>query len=335
MDFIFNFFDSLFSMGFWGIVVILAFLFIWASYRIVRQQTEQIVERFGKYHRTLRPGLNFIIPVVDRTVAIMPLRVLQLDVVVETKTKDNVFITIPVAVQYQITDSQKAYYTLDNYETQIHAYVFDSVRNITANLKLDEAFEAKEEIATSLESTLKESLESYGFSIKNTLVTDINPDEKVRSAMNDINAAQRTREAAIALAEADKIRLVKQAEAEAESKRLQGEGVANQRSAIVEGLVHQYQMMRDAGCTENVQEILLMTQYFDTLSEVSRNSQTKTIMVPSNPGGANNLLQEIRNALLLEVTKTTENMSEEEKSVHAAKGAASKSHGSYSQPYFK
>lgn len=272
-------------------------IFILASIRIVRQAEEAIVERFGKFARVLTPGLNFVIPVIERIAVLMPMRIMQLRVDVETKTSDNVFVRIPVSIQYRVTDSYKAYYTLYDYESQIRSYVFDCVRTITAQLELDRAFEAKEIIANSIEDTLKDKLESYGFNIIGALVTDIEPDEKVRQSMNEINAAQRQREAAIALAEAEKIKIVKQAEGEAESKRLQGVGVANQRNAIVEGLVTQYKMMNEAGCQENVQEILLMTQYFDTLAEISRNSQTKTIMIPSNPGGFAGTLEELRNAL--------------------------------------
>ncbi len=265
---------------------------------IVKQQTEAIIERFGKYRRVCTPGLNFKIPLIDRIAKIVERRIQQLDLVVETKTKDNVFVAIPVSVQFQVQDSAASFYSLANPAQQITSYVFDRVRSSLSQLDLDEAFSSKDTIAQEIEISLGEQMARYGFRIVNSLVTDINPDKRVRESMNSINAAQREREAAIQLAEADKIKLVKQAEADAESKRLQGEGIALQRRAIVEGLVEQYESLRDAGIGDQAQQILLMTQYFDTLAEVAKSSDTQTLMLPANPTGVTNTMEEIRTSLV-------------------------------------
>lgn len=285
---------------FWLIFIIVFLLLILPSiFYIVRQQQQYIIERFGKFQRVASPGLNLKIPFIDRIAAKIELRIQQLDVLVETKTKDNVFVAIPVSVQYRVENSFDAYYRLSAPEEQIRSYVFDRVRTTLAALNLDDAFASKDSIAREIEDTLAQEMNGYGFSIINTLVTDINPDKTVRDSMNAINAAQREREAAISLAEAQKIRVVKEAEAEAESKRLQGEGIANQRKAIVNGLVEQFEALKEVGLVHDAQEILLMTQYFDTLVEVSRNSQNKTIMMPSNPGGLNQIMQEMRNSFIV------------------------------------
>lgn len=292
--------DFLFLSGFFpAVIFILVILFLLLqTLFIVKQQTETIIERFGRFNKVCTAGLNWKVPFIDRIAKVVELRIMQLDLVVETKTKDNVFVSIPVSVQFQVQNSADSYYRLSSPAQQIKSYVFDRVRTSLSQLDLDEAFSSKDSIATEIESTLAEQMSNYGFKIINSLVTDINPDERVRASMNSINAAQREREAAIALAEADKIKLVKQAEAEAESKRLQGEGIASQRKAIVEGLVQQYESLREAGIGNEAQEILLMTQYFDTMVAVASYSKTQTLMLPSNPAGVSNAMDEIRNSLL-------------------------------------
>lgn len=280
------------------IVVILLFL---GMVFVVQQQTSYIIERFGKFHRVANPGLNFKIPFIDRIAKKVPLRIMQLDSVVETKTLDNVFVSVPVSVQYQVQNVVDSFYRLADPERQIQSYVYDRVRTSLAKLNLDDAFSSKDQIAQDVESTLASAMNAYGFAIINTLVTDINPDPTVRASMNSINAAQREREAAISLAEAEKIKIVKQAEAEAEYKRLQGEGIAAQRKAIVDGLVQQYELLRDAGVGNQAQEMLLLTQYFDTLQEVAKSSNTQTLLLPSNPGGVGDAMAELRNSLFTAV----------------------------------
>lgn len=289
-------------LGMIGIIfmaVVILVLLLSTFLFVVNQQTNYIIERFGKFHKVATPGLNFKIPVVDRVAKKVPLRIMQLDSMVETKTMDNVFVSIPVSVQYRVQNVVDSYYRLANPERQIQSYVYDRVRTSLAKLTLDEAFASKDQIATDVEGTLSEAMGAYGFEIINTLVTDINPDPTVRASMNSINAAQREREAAISLAEAEKIKVVKQAEAEAEYKRLQGEGIAAQRKAIVDGLVEQYESLRDAGIGDQAQEMLLLTQYFDTLQEVAKSSNTQTLMLPSNPGGVGEAMSELRNSILV------------------------------------
>lgn len=280
------------------LVLLLLVCLLFSAIFIVKQQTEAIIERFGKFKRVCSPGLHIKIPIIDRIAKRVERRIQQLDLVVETKTKDNVFVSIPVSVQFQVQDSAASFYSLSNPNQQITSYVFDRVRSSLSQLNLDEAFSSKDTIAQEIEVSLGEQMARYGFKIINSLVTDINPDQRVRESMNSINAAQREREAAIQLAEADKIKLVKQAEADAESKRLQGEGIALQRRAIVQGLVEQYESLRDAGIGDQAQQILLMTQYFDTLAEVAKYSKSQTLMLPSNPNGVTNTMEEIRNSLV-------------------------------------
>ena len=266
----------------------------------VHTQEAVIVERFGKFKRVAHAGLNFKTPFIDNITKPVSLRVQQLEVNIESKTKDNVFVNVPVAVQYRIRDEQvvDAYYKLSNPEAQIRSYVFDTVRSALSGLELDQAFESKDDIARSVENTLSQRMKEFGFNIINTLVQDISPDQRVRDSMNSINAAQRDRVAAQSLAEADKIKRVTQAEAEAESKRLQGEGVAAQRKAIALGIAEQYEMLRKVGIENSAEQLLLMTQYFDTMQDVARNARSNVLYLPSNPGAVGSMGEEIRTAML-------------------------------------
>ncbi|GAA1999981.1 SPFH domain-containing protein [Brevibacterium samyangense] len=284
-------------------IVVLALLFGGLRTSIfftVHTQENVIVERFGKFKKVAKPGLNTKVPFIETITRPISLRVQQLEVVIETKTRDNVFVTIPVAVQYLVNEANvaDAYYRLANPEEQIRSYVFDTVRSALSTLTLDRAFESKDDIGRSVEERLSQSMGAYGFRIVNTLVTDIAPDPRVRDSMNSINAAQRDREAAQALAEADKIKRVTQAEAEAESKRLQGVGIAAQRKAIAIGIAEQFEMLKAAGINETAEQLLLMTQYFDTMQDVARNGRSNVLFLPSNPGSIGDLSTEIRNALL-------------------------------------
>ncbi|WP_157974122.1 SPFH domain-containing protein, partial [Desertihabitans aurantiacus] len=284
-----------------AVVLVLLVLLRLTAVFTVRTQENVIVERFGKFVRVAGPGLNFKLPFVDRTTAPISLRVQQLEVNIESKTRDNVFVTVPVAVQYVIPEGnvRDAFYRLSDPTAQIRSYVFDVVRSALSGLNLDDAFESKDDIATSVERTLSNQMREYGFEIVNTLVTDISPDQRVRDSMNSINAAQRDRVAAQSLAEADKIKRVTQAEAEAEAKRLQGVGVAAQRKAIAEGIADQYELLRQAGIEDTAEQLLLMTQYFDTLQDVARNGRSNVLYLPSNPGAVGSMFDEIRNSLLI------------------------------------
>jgi regulator of protease activity HflC (stomatin/prohibitin superfamily) len=274
-----------------GIVALFVLITILKTMYTVRTYTAGIVERFGKYNRIARPGLQFLVPWCE-TVRFIDLQVRQAAVNVETKTKDNVFVTIPVSVQYQVVEEKvfDAYYKLSNPQAQIESYVFNSILGHVPTLTLDEAFEQMQQISVAVKKDLDEVMDTFGYNILRV------PDAKVKSAMNDINAAQREQIAAQARGEADKILKVKQAEAEAESKALQGDGVARQRQAIIKGLqssVEQFKSAVEGSTARDVMAMVLLTQYFDTMREVGVMGKSSTIFLPSSPGTVNDLMTQI------------------------------------------
>jgi len=269
----------------------------------VRQQTAAIIERFGKFKKISSAGLNFKVPLIDQVAGRVSLRVQQLDVRVETKTRDNVFVFVVVSVQYYVLPAKviDAFYRLQNPQEQITAYVFDTVRARVPNVELDQLFETKDDIANAVKEELDSVMDDFGYGIVKALVTDIDPDAKVKVSMNEINAAQRLREAAIQQAEADKIRVVKAAEGEAESKALQGQGIANQRKAIIEGLresVESFSSSVDGVNSQDVMNLVMMTQYFDTLKELGLNGKNSTILIPHSPSGMGDISEQMRNAMI-------------------------------------
>lgn len=279
-------------------------LAVGASLFVVKQQTIGIIERFGRFQRMATAGLNFKIPLVDRVAARVNMRVQQLDVSVETKTDDNVFVKINVSVQYAVRPDRvyEAFYKLNDVHAQITAYIFDVVRARVPSLGLDDVFSKKDEIAVAVREELQLTMSDFGYNIIKALVTDIDPDAKVKQAMNEINYALRMRQAAVEKGEADRILKVKAAEAEAESKALQGKGVADQRKFIIEGLresVEEFRSTVEGANPQDVMMLVLMTQYFDTLKEVAEHSQTNTIMIPSTPGGLTTLADQIRDSLIV------------------------------------
>lgn len=268
----------------------------------VKQATAAIIERFGKFDRIAGPGLHFKLP-VESVAARVSLRVQQLTVNVETKTADDVFVRVAVAVQYFVMPDKvkEAFYLLQNPAIQIESYVYDEVRATVPRMPLDEVFQNKDKIAVAVSDGLSEVMSQYGYSIVKALVNDIDPDAKVKIAMNEINAAQRMRRAAEEKGEAEKILRVKQAEAEAESKILQGKGIAGQRAAIVNGLrdsVEEFQRGVPGVTASDVMQLVLMTQYFDTLKELGSTSNTNTILVPHTPGAVASFSEQIQNALI-------------------------------------
>lgn len=287
----------IFSIFFFFLIVILA-----GSIFIIRQQTAGVIERFGKFHRIAQPGIGFKIPIVDRIAVRENLRTRQLNVKIETKTLDNVFVDINVSVQYYVPPDKvyAAFYMLDYPEPQIESYVFDVVRARVPEMILDDVFVKKDSIADAVRAELEETMTAFGYAIRKALVNDIVPDTKVKASMNEINAAQRLRQAAQEKGEADKIIKVKTAEAEAESKRLQGEGIANQRRAIASGLHDSVDLLK--GVTgvgsEDVMKTVLLTQYMDTLTAIAQNSRSNTIFIPHSPGTLSSLEDQIRNAIL-------------------------------------
>lgn len=286
---------------FLGIVALFFILLAFAKGAyVVRQQTARVVERLGKFKRVLQPGLHFVIPMIDRVSQPISLRIVQLDIKVDTKTEDNVFVKVPVAVQYQVNPEnvREAFYKLEDPEEQIESYVFDIVRAEVPRKTLDALFLSKDDISEAVQESLQKVMDEYGFMIRRSLITDITPDAKVAAAMNSINAAKRNKEAAAHEAEAARIKLVAAAEAEAESKKLQGEGTANQREAIAKGIAESVRILHEAGVSEKeANAILLATQFFDTQQSLAQRSKTNTIFLPMTPSGGSQILAELLAAL--------------------------------------
>ena len=274
-----------------------------ATFFTVEQRTVALVQRFGKFAREAGPGFCVKIPLVERVAARVNLRVQQLDVEIETKTEDNVFVRMVVAVQYYVLPEKvyDAFYKLENANRQITSFVFDVVRAQVPKIKLDDVFEKKDDIANIVKSELSQVMEGFGYGILKALVTDIDPDPKVKASMNEINAAQRMRVAATERGEADRILKVKSAEGDAQSKALQGRGIADQRQAIVAGLrdsVDEFQKSVPGTTAKDVMNLVLMTQYFDMLKEIGASSHTNAIIVPHSPGYLSSLSEQIRSAMI-------------------------------------
>jgi regulator of protease activity HflC (stomatin/prohibitin superfamily) len=275
---------------FFAILAAIVIVFLLKSVLIVTEATAVVLERLGKFNRIAGPGFGLIIPFIDRKAATINLRVQQLDVTVETKTLDNVFVNLQVSVQFKVGKEQvkEAYYSMDNPRNQISSYVFDDVRAEVPKLDLDDVFARKEDIAFAVQKNIHESMDEYGYQIIKALITDIDPDHKVKDAMNRINAAKRDREAALEEGEGNKIKIIKAAEAEAESKRLSGEGIAKQRLEIVRGFkesVEDFKKSLDSVTHEEIMQFVLMTQYFDTIKDIGANSKNSSILMPHSPGG--------------------------------------------------
>ena len=280
-----------------GVIVLPALLFT------VQQQSSVIIERFGKFKRIAGPGLHTRVPFIDVKAGTVSLRLTQLDVEVETKTQDDVFVKVTASVQYRVLPEKiyDAFYTLNDPEQQIQAFVFDVIRSRVPKIKLDDVFAKKDDIADSVREELKEVMNEFGYDIIKTLVTDIMPDSKVKAAMNEINESQRLRIAAMERGEAEKILKVKQAEAEAESKVLQGQGMAGQRKAIIEGLKESLTDFQDQipdSKTQDIMSLILMAQYFDTLKEMGLSGKMNTIIIPHSPSSLNDLSNQIREAIM-------------------------------------
>jgi regulator of protease activity HflC (stomatin/prohibitin superfamily) len=277
-------------------------LFIASGFFVVKQQTCAIVERLGKFLRIANPGLSWRIPVVDSVVSRMSFRINQLSVDVETKTQDNVFVNVGVAVQYKILKDKafQAYYILQDHRVQIKSFVFDLVRAQVPLLILDDVFSKKDDIANAVRSNLSETMAEFGYEIVQALITDINPDPNVKAAMNEINTAQRLRVAATERGESEKIIRVKQAEAEAEANVLHGKGIAGQRTAIIDGLSHSVdEFLRQIPGVNplTVMEMVMLIQYVDTLKEIGSNSKSNVVFVPHSPGNLHDICGQIRETI--------------------------------------
>ncbi|WP_234111734.1 MULTISPECIES: SPFH domain-containing protein [Chryseobacterium] len=283
-------------MTYLGLIVFLGLIVLFASFFTVKQATAAIVERLGKFLTVRHAGLHLKIPFIDVVTKRMNLRIQQLDVIIDTKTLDNVFIRMKVSVQYQVIKEQvaDAFYKLENPENQITSYVFDVVRAEVPKLKLDDVFVRKDDIAIAVKGELQEAMQSYGYDIIKTLVTDIDPDEQVKHAMNRINAAERERTAAEYESEAQKIRIVAVAKAEAESKKLQGQGIADQRREIAKGLQESVEMLNAANI--NAQEasaLIVVTQHYDTLQSIGANNRSNLVLLPNSPNSASTMLNDL------------------------------------------
>ncbi len=291
-------------MAFLLFLIILLVIVIAQGLFVVQQQTVAIIETLGKFTGIAHPGLHFKIPFVQRVAGRLSLRVQQLNVKAETKTKDNVFVHVLVSVQYMVREENiyESFYRLQDPVTQINSYVFDVVRARVPSITLDDLFLKKDDIAIAVKEELSETMGSFGFNIVNVLVTDIEPDQKVKEAMNEINAAERMRVVASEKGEAERILKVKSAQADAEAKALQGKGIADQRMAIIEGLslsVDGFQSRISGSTAQEIMNLVLLTQYLDTLKEIGQNSQTNTILLPHGPGAVSDLATQIQQAIIV------------------------------------
>ncbi len=282
-------------------IFIFILLIIFLGLFMVKQQTAYIIERFGKYSSIRSAGLQFKIPFIDRIAARLSLRIQQLDVVVETKTKDDVFVHLKISVQYQILRDKvyDAFYRLQNPHEQLTAYIFDLVRAEIPKMILDDVFEKKDDIAFAVKRDLKEAMLDYGYDIVKALVTDIDPDSSVKEAMNRINAAEREKVAAQHEGDAQRILIVERAKAEAESKRLQGKGIADQRREIAKGLEESVDTLNKAGINpQEASALIVITQHYDTLQSIGADSSSNLILLPNNPTAASNMLNDMTASLL-------------------------------------
>ncbi|OAB80244.1 SPFH domain-containing protein [Cochleicola gelatinilyticus] len=276
--------------------IILGIFILFSGIFTVKQQTAALIERFGKFQSTRNSGLHFKIPVFDRIAGRINLKIQQLDVIVETKTKDDVFVRLKISVQFQVLKAKvyDAFYKLENPHDQITSYVFDVVRAEVPKMKLDDVFERKDDVAIAVKQELNEAMSDYGYDIIKTLVTDIDPDVQVKAAMNRINAAEREKVAAEFEAEAERIKIVAKARAEAESKRLQGQGIADQRREIARGLEESVDVLNNVGInSQEASALIVVTQHYDTLQSIGEETNTNLILLPNSPQAGSNMLNDM------------------------------------------
>ena len=295
---------DVFFMVVLAIVGIIALSLILGSFFTVNTAQVAVITRFGKFLRVADAGLNWKMPYFDSVTGMVSLRVNQITLTMETKTKDNVFVTIPISVQNRVRPEKvyDAFYKLSDPVAQIKSYVEQVILGHVPGMTLDEVFASQSSIAAAVKQEPDADMATFGYEIVNVLVTDIVPDQKVKSAMNDINAAQREQVAANARGEAEKILVVKKAEAEAESKALQGQGIANQRKAIIEGLqvsIEQFQKVVDGASSKDVMQLVMVTQYFDTLKSIGENDKTNTLFLSHSPGAVKDVSDQIMEAMVI------------------------------------
>ena len=280
----------LYPFIFLGLVILLAAFFI------VKQQTAAIIERFGRFQSIRQSGLQLKIPMIDRIAGRLSLKIQQLDVIVETKTLDDVFVRLKISVQYKVVKEKvyEAFYKLDYPHEQITSYVFDVVRAEVPKMKLDDVFVKKDDIAIAVKTELNEAMMDYGYDIIKTLVTDIDPDAQVKEAMNRINASEREKIAAQFEGDAARILIVEKAKAEAESKRLQGQGIADQRREIARGLEESVEVLNKVGInSQEASALIVVTQHYDTLQSIGGESNSNLILLPNSPQAGSNMLNDM------------------------------------------
>ncbi len=278
------------------ILIVIGVFLLFQVFFMVKQQTAVVIENFGKFSSIRTSGLQLKIPVVQRIAGRVNLKIQQLDVMVETKTKDDVFVKLKISVQFQIIRSNvyDAFYKLQSPHDQITSYVFDVVRAEVPKMKLDDVFERKDNIAIAVKLELNEAMVNYGYDIIKTLVTDIDPDIQVKEAMNRINAAEREKVAAEYEAEASRIMIVAKARAEAESKRLQGQGIADQRREIARGLEESVDVLNNVGInSQEASALIVVTQHYDTLQSLGEKTNSNLILMPNSPQSGSNMLNDM------------------------------------------
>jgi regulator of protease activity HflC (stomatin/prohibitin superfamily) len=278
---------------FFFVFLFVGVIILFSSFFTVKQQTAVVVERFGKFLSIRNSGLQLKVPIIDRIAGRVNLRIQQLDVMIETQTKDNVFIKMKDSVQFKVVQEKvyEAFYKLEYPHDQITAYVFDVVRAEVPKLILDDVFVRKDDIAIAVKRELNEAMMAYGYDIINTLVTDIDPDIQVKNAMNRINAAEREKTAATFESDAQRIRIVAKAKAEAESKKLQGQGIADQRREIAKGLVESVEVLNKVGInSQEASALIVITQHYDTLQAIGADTNSNLILLPNSPQAASDML---------------------------------------------
>ncbi|MBK86166.1 MAG: SPFH domain-containing protein [Flavobacteriaceae bacterium] len=276
--------------------LLLGLLVLFLSFFIVKQQSAAIIERFGRFISIRQSGLQLKIPIVDRIAGKLSLKIQQLDVIVETKTLDDVFTRIKVSVQYKVVKDKvyEAFYKLDYPHEQITSYVFDVVRAEVPKMKLDDVFVKKDDIAIAVKKELNQAMMDYGYDIIKTLVTDIDPDAQVKEAMNRINASEREKIAAQFEGDAARILIVEKAKAEAESKRLQGQGIADQRREIARGLEESVEVLNKVGInSQEASALIVVTQHYDTLQSIGGESNSNLILLPNSPQAGSTMLNDM------------------------------------------
>ena len=276
--------------------VILGLIILFAAFFTVKQQTAAIIERFGKFHSIRQSGLHLKIPLIDRISGRLSLKIQQLDVLIETKTLDDVFVRLKVSVQFKVIREKvyDAFYKLDYAHDQITSYVFDVVRAEVPKMKLDDVFVKKDDIAIAVKSELNQAMMDYGYDIIKTLVTDIDPDAQVKEAMNRINASEREKIAAQFEGDAARILIVEKAKAEAESKRLQGQGIADQRREIARGLEESVEVLNKVGInSQEASALIVVTQHYDTLQSIGQETNSNLILLPNSPQAGSNMLNDM------------------------------------------